>query len=124
MRNGEAAPPKADPIHMPELPCEKSDGYFVLRDGASGLFLASSAFPRSRETKKPQVSDLVRHKEKLDPKYVFLTKAPEKDPKGNPATIRFSRKTKSHYVASDVEGKATGWALMWDGKKWTEMTEA
>ena len=51
LKNGEAAPPKADPIPMPELRCEKSDGYFVLRDGASGIFLASSEFPRSRETK-------------------------------------------------------------------------
>ena len=38
LRNGEPAPPKADPIHMPELLCEKSDGYFVLRDGAAGIF--------------------------------------------------------------------------------------
>ncbi|MGU0043392.1 hypothetical protein ACVXHA_13850 [Escherichia coli] len=24
---------------LPELPCEKSDAYFVLRDGAAGVFL-------------------------------------------------------------------------------------
>jgi DNA topoisomerase-1 len=36
LRNGEVAPPKEDPVPLPELPCEKSDAYFVLRDGAAG----------------------------------------------------------------------------------------
>lgn len=35
LKNGEVAPPKEDPVHFPELPCENSDAYFVLRDGAS-----------------------------------------------------------------------------------------
>ncbi|STU86716.1 DNA topoisomerase I [Klebsiella pneumoniae subsp. pneumoniae] len=35
LRNGEVAPPKEDPVPLPELPCEKSDAYFVLRDGAA-----------------------------------------------------------------------------------------
>lgn len=38
LRNGEVAPPKEDPVPLPELPCEKSDAYFVLRDGAAGIF--------------------------------------------------------------------------------------
>jgi len=118
LRNGEAAPPRADPIHMEELPCSESDGYFVLRDGAAGIFLASSKFPRSRETRKPQVADLVRHQEKLDPKYLHLTEAPETDPEGNPAIIRFSRKTKEHYVMSEVEGKATGWSMFFENGEW------
>lgn len=42
LKNGEVAPPKEDPVHFPELPCENSDAYFVLRDGASGLFMAAS----------------------------------------------------------------------------------
>lgn len=120
LKNGQPAPPKADPIHMQELKCEQSDGYFVLRDGAAGIFLASSAFPKSRETKKPQVADLIRHKEKLDPKYVYLTEAPEQDPEGNATTVRFSRKTKSHFIASDIEGKATGWAVFYKDDKWVE----
>ncbi|MGE3465039.1 MAG: type I DNA topoisomerase, partial [Pseudomonadales bacterium] len=45
LRNGEPAPPKADPIPMPELRCEKVDDFYLLRDGASGLFLAASQFP-------------------------------------------------------------------------------
>mgnify|MGYP003328604783 FL=1 len=118
LRNGEAAPPRADPIHMEELSCEETDGYFVLRDGAAGIFLASSKFPRSRETRKPQVADLIRHKSKLDEKYFHLTSAPAQDDQGNPAIIRFSRKTKEHYVMSEVEGKATGWAMFYENGVW------
>lgn len=123
LKNGEPAPPKADPIPMPELKCEKSDGYFVLRDGAAGIFLASSDFPRSRETKKPSVADLIRHKEALDPKYRHLTKAPESDPDGNPTIVRFSRKTKTHYIGSMRDQKMTNWILVWDGKGWSSKKE-
>lgn len=120
LKNGEAAPPKSDPIHMPELKCEKSDGYFVLRDGAAGLFLASSAFPKSRETKKPQIADLLRHKDEIDPKFHNLLKAPKFDPDGNPAIVRFSRKTKEHYVGSMKDDKMTNWTLFWSGRHWTQ----
>ncbi|MBI2601613.1 MAG: type I DNA topoisomerase [Deltaproteobacteria bacterium] len=123
LKNGEPAPPRSEPVPMPELKCEKSDGYFILRDGAGGVFLASSNFPRSKETKKPQVADLIRHKDELDPKYLYLTKAPTKDPQGNPAIIRFSRKSKQHYVMSeDDEGKPTGWIAMWRDDSWSEKT--
>ena len=44
LRNGEPAPPKADPIPMPDLRCEKVDDFYLLRDGASGLFLRGT-FP-------------------------------------------------------------------------------
>ncbi len=118
MRNGEAAPPKSDPIHMRELKCEQSSGYFILRDSMAGIFLASSEFPRSRETRRPQVEDLLRHKEELDPKYQFLLTAPKKDPDGNPAVIRFSRKTKAHFVTSEVNGKPTDWSLFYQKGKW------
>ena len=120
LKNGEAAPPRADPIPMKELACQKSDGYFVLRDGAAGLFLASSAFPKSRETKKPQVADLVRHKEELPPKYQHLAEAPVSDPAGNPTIVRFSRKSKEHYVATEVDGKATGWSAHFEDGSWQE----
>jgi len=124
LRNGEAAPPKADPIHMPELECEKSDGYFILRDGAAGMFLASNLFPKSSETKNPTVEDLLRHKEELDPKFEYLTKAPAEDDKGNKAIIRFLRKMKKQYVMTENEdGKATGWAEHYADGKWV-ITEA
>ena len=124
LRNGEAAPPKCDPIPMPELKCEKSDGFFILRDGAAGIFLASNQFPRSRETQKPKVEDLIRHESELDPKYKFLAKAPTHDPDGNPAVIRFSRKTKEQYVASEFEGKSTGWSAHYEDGTWKEKQAA
>ncbi|MCF6261042.1 MAG: type I DNA topoisomerase [Gammaproteobacteria bacterium] len=118
LRSGEAAPPKADPVHMKELPCEKSDGYFVLRDGAAGIFLASSAFPRSRETRAPRVKELIPHKSELDPKHVYLCDAPLEDNKGNDTIIRFSRKNKEQYVMTEVDGKATGWTAHYIDKNW------
>jgi DNA topoisomerase-1 len=118
LRNGEPAPPKADPVHMPELPCEKTEGYFILRDGAAGIFLASSAFPKSRETRAPLVKELLPHCEELDPKYTFLCSAPVEDDEKNPAVVRFSRKNKEQYVMTEVDGKATGWTAHYVDSKW------
>lgn len=121
LRNGEAAPPKADPIPMPELPCEQSDGYFILRDGAAGMFLASSLFPRSRETKKPKIEDLVRHRDELDEKFFFIADGPQKDPDGNDYLVKFARKLKEYFLGSeDEEGKPTGWTAKWEDGKWIE----
>jgi DNA topoisomerase-1 len=121
MRNGEAAPPKIDPVHMRELKCEKSDGYFVLRSGAAGIFLASSEYPRSRETRPPRVEDLARHKDEVDAKYRYLADAPAKDPKGNPTIVRFARKSREHYLGSiDKHGEPTGFAMFLIDGKWTE----
>jgi DNA topoisomerase-1 len=103
---------------MSELKCNDTNGYFILRDGASGLFLASSLFPKSRETKKPAVADLKRHKDELDPKFHYFLSAPEKDSKGNPVLIRFSRKTREHFLMTEVDTKPTGWAAYWSGKQW------
>jgi len=124
LRSGEAAPPKADPVHMQELKCEKSDGYFVLRDGAAGIFLASSAFPRSRETRAPLVKELIPHCEELDPKHRYLCEAPQEDDNGHPAMIRFKRKEKEQYVMSEVDGKASGWTAFYRGGKWAVETRA
>ncbi|MBD1588102.1 type I DNA topoisomerase [Pseudomonas typographi] len=118
LRNGEAAPPKMDAVKMPELKCEKVDDTYVLRDGASGLFLAASQFPKNRETRAPLVLELIPHKAEIDPKYHFLLGAPAKDPDGRPAVIRYSRKTKEQYVQTEVEGKPTGWRAFFDGKSW------
>lgn len=118
LRNGEPAPPKADPVPMPELPCEKTEGYFILRDGAAGIFLASSAFPRSRETRAPLVKELLPHRGELDPKYDFLCDAPIEDDKGNPVMVRFSRKNKAQYVMAERDGKATGWTAHYRDGAW------
>jgi DNA topoisomerase-1 len=120
LRNGEAAPPKMDPVPMPELQCQKVDDHYVLRDGASGLFLAASKFPRNRETRAPLVSELIPHKDEIDPKYHYLLKAPQQDPDGNPAILKFSRKTREQYVQSEVDGKASGWSAFYEGGKWVE----
>ncbi|ERS81905.1 type I DNA topoisomerase [Halomonas sp. PBN3] len=118
LRNGEVAPPKMDPIDMPELACQKVDDHYVLRDGASGLFLAASKFPRNRETRPPLVRELKAHAEELPEKYRYLLDAPSEDPDGRPAQIRFSRKTKEQFVMTDEDGKATGWKATYDGNRW------
>ena len=82
LRNGEPAPPKADPVPMPELRCETVDDHYVLRDGAAGLFLAASGFPRHRETRAPKVSELKPHADELDPKFRYLLDAPGRGPRG------------------------------------------
>lgn len=120
LRNGEPAPPKMDPVPMPELECQKVEDTYILRDGAAGLFLAASQFPRNRETRAPLVTELLPHKDEIDPKYAFLFSAPTHDPDGNPAQVRFSRKTKEQYVMTEEEGKATGWKAFYTGGKWIE----
>src|SRR5699024_8813728 len=79
LKNGGVAPPKEDPIPLPELRCAKSDAYFVLRDGAAGLFLAANTFPKSRETRAPYIEELVRFKDRLPEKLHYLTEAPITD---------------------------------------------
>ncbi|KEA53625.1 DNA topoisomerase I [Mangrovibacter sp. MFB070] len=120
LRNGEVAPPKEDPVPLPELPCEKSDAYFVLRDGAAGVFLAANTFPKSRETRAPQVAELYRFRDRLPEKLRYLADAPQQDAEGNPTIVRFSRKTKQQYVASEKDGKATGWSAFYVDGKWAE----
>lgn len=118
LRNGQAAPPKMDPVSMPELKCDKVDDHFVLRDGASGLFLAASKFPRNRETRAPLVEELRAHRDEIDPKYAYLMDAPVKDDKGNKSVVRFSRKTQEQYVLTEEGGKATGWKAFYVNGKW------
>ncbi|PHM60291.1 type I DNA topoisomerase [Xenorhabdus ishibashii] len=118
LRNGEVAPPKEDPVPLPELACEKSDAYFVLRDGAAGVFLAANTFPKSRETRAPLVEELVRFKDRLSEKLRYLAEAPVADPEGNKTVVRFSRKTKQQYVSSEKNGRATGWAAFFIEGAW------
>ncbi|MFP4562006.1 MAG: type I DNA topoisomerase [Spirochaetia bacterium] len=119
MKNGEPAPPKMDPVPMPELTCEKVDDYYLLRDGAAGIFLAASQFPKHRETRSPLVEELKAHADEIPEKYRYLLKAPAEDPEGNKAVIRFSRKNKEQYVMTEKEGKPTGWQAHFRKGKWT-----
>jgi DNA topoisomerase-1 len=118
LRSGDAAPPKMDPIPTPELVCVKVEDTYILRDGAAGMFLAASQFPKNRETRPPLVAEIIPHRSELPEKYHFLTEAPLADGDGNPSVIRFSRKTKEQYVMSEVDGKATGWTAYFVGSSW------
>jgi len=120
LRSGEPAPPKVDPIPMPHLLCEKCDDFYLLRDGAAGIFLAASQFPKHRETRAPTVAEIVSVKDQLDPKYRFLADAPTEDHEGRPTIVRFARKTKEQYVTSEVDRKTTGWRALYQGGKWVE----
>ena len=123
LRNGEPAPPKMDPVHMPELHCQNVDDYYVLRDGAAGIFLAASKFPKNRETRAPLVEELLPFKDQIDPKYAYLLKAPVTDPEGNKAIVRFSRKTKEQYVLSEKDGKPTKWKAFYRKGRWVSDAE-
>lgn len=118
LRSGEAAPPKMDPVPMPELKCEKVDDHYILRDGAAGLFLAASGFPRNRETRAPLMKEILSHRTEIDEKYAFLFDAPVKDKEGRDSVIRYSRKTKEQYVQTEVDGKPSGWAAFFENDKW------
>ncbi len=120
LRSGQAAPPKMDAVKMPELRCLKVDDFYVLRDGAAGLFLAASGFPKNRETRAPLVIELQPHRAAIDPKYHFLLDAPIKDKDGNNAVIRFSRKSQEHYVQTEIEGKPSGWRATYQNGAWIE----
>ncbi|HEY9032382.1 MAG TPA: type I DNA topoisomerase [Pseudomonadales bacterium] len=119
LKNGEAAPPKMEPVPMPELRCQKVDDTYVLRDGASGLFLAASQFPRKRETRAPFVHELLPHRDAIDAKYHYLLDGPAVDDQGRPVQIRFSRKTREQYLMTeDDKGKPTGWRAFYDHGRW------
>ncbi|HNW60809.1 MAG TPA: type I DNA topoisomerase [bacterium] len=124
LRGGQAAPPKSDPVPMPELKCKKSDAYFLLRDGAAGLFLAAHTFPRSRETASPRVADLARHRAELDPKFHYLADAPQSDSDGNTFEIRWKRKEARQYlVGVNAAGEPSGWVAYYQDEQWQSKRE-
>ena len=121
LRNGEPAPPKMDPVPMPELQCEKVDDTYVLRDGAAGIFLAASQFPKNRETRAPYLDEILPHQNEIDPKYQFLMRAPIKDAEGRRALVKFARKTKEHYLMTENDsGKPSGWRADYVNGEWVE----
>ena len=58
------------------------------------------------------------HRDELDPKFHYLLDAPEADPDGNPAVVRFSRKSREQYVTSEVDGKPTAWSAHYRNGCW------
>lgn len=122
LKNGEPAPPRMDPIDMPELKSQKHDDHFILREGAAGLFLAASKFPKVRETRAPKLAELRAIKDKMDEKFQYLFKGPDEDPDGNATILRWSRKKKEQYIGSENSktGKATRWGVYWRNGEWVE----
>ena len=81
--------------------------------------MAASTFPKSRETRAPLVQELKQFRDRISPKFYYLADAPAKDPDGNPAIVRYSRKTKQQYIMSeDSKQKATGWSAWYQDGKW------
>lgn len=123
LKNGEVAPPREDAVDLPELTCEENkDSHYVLRDGASGIFLAAHNFPKVRETRPVFVEELRRFRDRISPKFYYLADGPVVDNEGNKTQVRFSRKTKEQYLASITdEGKQTKWAAYYnkDTNSWT-----
>ena len=107
-----------DPVPMPELQCLKVDDTYVLRDGAAGIFLAASQFPKNRETRAPFVDEVLPHKTEIDPKYHFLLEGPVTDSDGERVQIRYMRKTKQQYLMTENEGKASGWRADFENGQW------
>lgn len=103
---------------MPELQCQKVDDTYILRDGAAGIFLAASQFPKNRETRAPFVDELLPHKSEIDPKYHFLMEGPVNDDDGNRVQVRYQRKTKEQYLMTEVDGKPSGWRADYQNGKW------
>ncbi len=122
LKNGEPAPPRMDPIPMPDLKSLKHEDYFILREGAAGLFLAASKFPKVRETRAPKLAELRAIKDQMDAKFQYLFDGPDADDDGNPTILRWSRKQKEQYIGSESlkTGKATRWGLYWRQGKWVE----
>lgn len=118
LKSGLPAPPKEDPVAFPELKCEQSDAYFVLRDGASGIFMSANTFPRSRETRAVKVHELQQFKDRIPAKFHYLAEAPSHDDEGRETIVRFSRKQKEQYVMSEENGKPSGWIALYKQGKW------
>ena len=120
LKTGEAAPPRMDPIHLPELKSVKHEDYFILREGAAGMFLAASKFPKIRETRPPKLAELREIKDKMEEKFQYLFAGPDQDPDGNATILRWSRKKKEQYIGSEKNGKATRWGIYWRNGEWVE----
>jgi DNA topoisomerase-1 len=115
LKNGEVAPPREQPVDLPELPCKTKGSHFVLRDGAAGIFLTAHNFPKVRETRAPLVAELKRFRDRISPKFHYLADGPAEDSDGNQIEVRFSRKAKAQYLASvNKEGKLTGRVWIYD----------
>lgn len=118
LKNGEAAPPRMTAIPMPNLRSQKFDDHYILREGAAGLFLAASKFPKVRETRPPKLAELRAIQDQMEEKFQYLFTAPDTDNDGNPTILRWSRKNAEQYIGSEKDGKPTKFALVYRKGKW------
>ncbi len=118
LKNGQAAPPRMTAIPMPELRSQRFDDHYILREGAAGLFLAASKFPKVRETRPPKLAELRTIQGQLEDKFQYLFSAPDVDDNGNPTILRWSRKNAEQYIGSEKDGKATKFALVYRNGEW------
>ena len=132
-RNGEPKPIVMEPI-VTEIPCEKFEDFYLLRDSMKGLFLAASKYPKNRETRAPSSKEfllavsqdsLVEACQYLeDPmKHLHLLEAPKKDGQGNAYIIRYNKLEDTHYLASEKDGKKTGNTATHNGTQWVEISK-
>ena len=119
-KNGEVAPPRADPIPMPELAVEDFDDHYVLRDGLRGIFLAASKFPRVRKSRQVTVEELLAHGNELDPKLAYLLTAPTTNQDNGHYVVRYSTKNQTQYLSGEKNGKRDGWVAFYEEGKWNE----
>lgn len=117
-RNGEPYPIFMDPIPLPQLQCAKVEDHFLLRDSLKGLFLAASQFPKNREARAPEVSELKMAAEALPKKHQFLLSAPEHDKDGNPFIVRYNKNEDTHYLSAEKDGKKTGIIAIYSDNSW------
>ncbi len=120
LKNGDVAPPKEDPVDLPELLCKAEGSHYVLRDGVTGVFLAAHNFPKVKEIRAPLVKELKEFKDRIPAKFHYLAEGPLTDNDGNYTEVRFSRKMKKQFLMTQVDGKATGWTAFYNetSKKW------
>ncbi|MCS5933217.1 hypothetical protein LNQ03_32920 [Klebsiella pneumoniae subsp. pneumoniae] len=108
-------------LPLPGLPCEKSDAYFVLRRRGGGRLPGGQHLPEITGNACAAGGGAVRFRDRLPEKLRYLADAPQQDPEGNKTLVRFSRKTKQQYVASEKEGaKRPAGQLSLSTVKWTE----
>lgn len=122
-RNGEPYPIFMDPIPLPQLQCSKVEDHFLLRDSLKGLFLAASQFPKNREARAPEVSELKMAAEALPKKHQFLLSAPEHDDDGNPFIVRYNKTEDTHYLSAEKDGKKTGITAIYSNNSWQISTK-
>lgn len=119
LRNGDIAPPRMDPIPMPDVRCSNGKSHFVLREGSSGLFVMAHDFPKTRDIRPPYIDELIQYKSFLPKAFHYLTEAPVTDDEGRRTLVNTDRKTGQAYISSRTDdNKPSGWIRRYKQGKW------